>query len=362
MKNKVTEAGSSGVNNANMLTNAGFESGGTMPDGWTPSSGTASLSAEEHYTGTKSLKISSSSATARSQAYMSVSGLTPDLGYTFSAYIKTSGLDGTGGAYVKGGGSQSRYYQSTSSSLDDGWQKISVSFTAASTTVNMCCGMEDSTGTVYFDNVQLERHPAPSMTSLVSNGGVEKSGAWTFSGGGYSTAYANSGSRSIYVDGSPSAKRYAKQSIAINRPATATYVVSGWGRANSAPLDDTYKLNKPTYGFLVRIVYSDNTTEDHEVSFNSDITSWQFVSAPIVPKQRSKTVSRIDLFASYDYNVNTAGFDDICLAVETCTAYEYNDKGDVIAVDHTAQSGSDATYNGPQKQSPPKTRANCCSA
>ncbi len=351
MKNKVTEAGSSGVNNANMLTNAGFESGSTLPTGWTKSSSMASTSevvrsSVEHYTGSYSLRVTANASSSTvTQAYMSVSGLTPNLGYTFSAYIKTSGLSGTGGAYLQGGGTRSRYYQSTSSSLDNGWQKISVNFTPTSSTANICCGIVNSAGTVYFDNVQLERHPSPSMTSLVSDGGAEKTGAWTFSGGGYSSAYYNSGVRSIYVDGSPSAKRYAKQSIAINRPATATYVVSGWGMAHSAPLDGTYKLNSPTYGFLVRVVYSDNSTEDHVVSFNSDITSWQFVSAPIVPKQRTKTVSRIDLFASYDYNVNTAWFDDICLAVETCTAYKYDVDGNVSAVDHTAQSGSDATYN-----------------
>jgi hypothetical protein len=62
---------------------------------------------------------------------------------------------------------------------------------------------------------------------------------------------------------------YAYQDIRLDLPATQTYVLSGWAKANALPRRENER--NPGFGLLARITYSDGTTEEHFVSFNPDI-------------------------------------------------------------------------------------------
>ena len=58
-------------------------------------------------------------------------------------------------------------------------------------------------------------------------------------------------------------------------------------------------------------------------------------------------VSTITVYLAYDYNINTAWFDQITLTEEPAQTYTYNDDGKVVAVTTSSQSTNTYKYNGP---------------
>lgn len=58
-------------------------------------------------------------------------------------------------------------------------------------------------------------------------------------------------------------------------------------------------------------------------------------------------MSTITVYLAYDYNINTAWFDQITLTEEPAQTYTYNDDGKVVAVTTSSQSTDTYKYNGP---------------
>ena len=66
-------------------------------------------------------------------------------------------------------------YGNTTTSIDNGWQRVSKTFTVPSnsskTRVNLA--LKQSTGTAYFDGIQLEEYGVVNDCNLLENGGFE---------------------------------------------------------------------------------------------------------------------------------------------------------------------------------------------
>ena len=72
------------------------------------------------------------------------------------------------------------------------------------------------------------------------------------------------------------------------------------------------------------------------MAFNADNVNLQYASLAIVPQVTSEnvTVTSATIAACYDYNANTAYFDNITLTVEPAQTYSYDAEG------NTTETGS----------------------
>lgn len=135
------------------------------------------------------------------------------------------------------------------------------------------------------------------------------------------------------------------QTVLLNNCSTAdTFVLSGWAKANSVPEEpNTDRL----FQLRIRLTYTDNSTEVQTADFNTDVRGeWQYTSATIVPNKAKSGLKSVVVAVAYSLNANEAYFDDISLTRESVQTYEYDDNGNVTAVNQTNNSELSYTYSG----------------
>ena len=354
--NRTLRTGSIGVARQQLLSNPGLEDG---TGGWTFNNGTSRATTKPR-TGSYSIKGTLSSGSQ--YALVSSGTLTAGKPYTVSGYVNTSAvtkIEGGGVSITVTDGSQGWTSQwinyITSTAVDDGWVRISVTFTPPATDeYGIFVNNNGAIGTFYADDFQVEEGDAPSSYNLVTNSNMEGTDRWTMgTNAAFSSSYGVAGSsRSLKITGDPlSASTNAYQDITLNLPGTQTYVLSGWARANAVP-DDPSELDNPNdvtkkCGLRATITYSDGATEGHYVAFNSDISNqWQFTSISIVPKQPTKTVQKIRVTLAYEGNANDCYFDNIALLREVAQTMKYDSDGKLVSVTSTGLDKDENTYSG----------------
>ena len=367
--NRLTGAAAMGTVALNLLPNAGLEQcTNNVSDGWVslPFSQNASagiIPESRSRIGYASLKTAASG----SGMYHEVA-LQAGTTYTFSGYVNTRDITACqsgGGVYLAvltaaQRGSLADVQQSpwkselvnykTVPEVDSGWEKISVTFAPdTSGTYSLAVVQDRADGVAYCDDMQLEAHAAASNANLVQNG--------TFASGApdYWTAnrYEKSDEHplgvgkgvSMHAKGSSVGGTRTSQVVPINYYAgSATFLLSGWGKANSvggtSPKPE--KDGDRYFGLIAEIRYANGTTEKQYVSFNDDFTDWQYASGVIIPKQRGLMIKDITVYCAYDYNANDVYFTNISLVLEPAETYSYDSKGNPIAAtDGNAKTASE---------------------
>ena len=241
----------------------------------------------------------------------------------------------------------------TDASINRGWEKISVTFMPeTSGTYYMAFLQDRADGTAYCDDLLLEESEAASEINLVQNGRF----AWLVNGkpegwvpNSYTISdehpFGQSLSKSMRVSNTMNGYARTHQVIPLNLLADeATFLLSGWGKANS--VGGTARKHEDGderyFGLVAEIAYTDGTTENQYVSFNGDYADWQFASGVIVPGKRDKWVQEITVRCAYDYNANDAYFTNISLVLEPAETYSYDSKGNPIAAtDGSAKTASE---------------------
>ena len=254
----------------------------------------------------------------------------------------------------------------TAPEVDAGWEKISVTFTPdTSGTYSLAFVQDKADGTAYCDDMQLEAHAAASNANLVQNG-TFASGApdfWTANRYTKSSEHPLGAGKgvSMHAEGSSVGGTRTSQVVPINYYAgLATFLLSGWGKANSvggtSPKPE--KDGERYFGLIAEIKYAkeDGTeiseTENQYVSFNDDFTDWQYASGVIIPKRRDLMVKNITVYCAYDYNANDAYFTNISLVLEPAETYSYDSKGNPIAAtDGNAKTSSEFFANSQRLKS-----------
>ena len=355
--NRTERTATIGIAGQQLLKNSGVE---TTENPWSGSAG-VTISTEKPRTGAKGIKGTSTEAVTQA-AYHKTEELVAGKTYTFSCFVNTSAItrfvesgvfvwvyDGQGNQYI---GQRMRY--ATDPSIDGGWVRISVSFTPKNSGVHTCSVYNDKgIGTFYADDFQLEEGEGPSTFNLVENGSMEMvSYGWTM---GTNASFAsnmgvaNSSNSLRIVDDPEESGTNAYQDIPLNLPASQTYVLSGWAKANAVP-DDPSELNSADdvtkkCGLRATITYADGTTEGHYVPFNSDISNqWQFTSTTIVPKKTTGTVTKIRVTLAYEGNANTCFFDNISLLREVAQTMRYDADGNLVSVTTSGLAEDTNTY------------------
>lgn len=312
---------------------------------------------EKKHTGNASLRLRSTDRQSNElYSWIQISGLTAGFGYTFSAYAMATSLSAadTGGFYLRADGNNcsEKISKLPNTSNDSGWVKLSVTFTASSSVVNLYACLKNASGTVYFDDFQLVlSDDCDQSVSLLPNGGFENTritNNWNMVGNAaYVTDAGMNNSRCIKVIGFPLGLNGANYAIAVNRSAKNTYVFSGWAKGDSVPLTAGVKPDSgPGFCLVASVTYTDGSVEWHIKSFSADCKDWQYLSMPIVPKSTAKTVSVLTVYFSYGQNGNTVYFDNASLVADNCTAYKYDTNGNVVSVNNTKQSEINSTYSG----------------
>ena len=408
--NRVTGAAASGIAAVNQLQNGGLEqvNYGWVSQASTANSG--SLICENISETSKTIlprtgkylmrlrhsptAVSTTGSGSISSCFQSVY-LKARTTYVFSGYANSSGITGFG----KDGGMTLSFNDSTgtevlaesklldyatSTKIESGWTRLQVSYRPkTSGNYRICATLKNASEYGAFDDFQLEKVVIPfgsvllekqgaaTTVNLVQFGGLEKwvssdtlstvpiSKYWTCPDSRVSpvTLSGDDARRGVALQmlGHPDAKRRAYQTVSINRSSNTTYMLSAWGKARSvtdgAPISDLSGDNDTPqrfFGMIAKILYSDTTTPEYQyVSFNPQFDGWQYASGFIVPKRANKTVTSITVSLAYDYNVNTAWFDQVSLTEEPAQTYTYDSNGKLKTVTTSAQSTDTYTYSGP---------------
>ena len=371
--NKITESASIGMYSPNLLADPSFETSVTA----TALDATLSLTADEHYFGSKSLKITVGTAKTNTSGAKYLKSLSEEGKYTFSAYVKLSDItkaanDQNSGLAIKtvapNGTVTEKVFRFESDNTGK-WQRIEFPFEVASSgNTAVIFGLKNASGTLYADMVQFEKGDCATYPNAVINGsfGSDLSG-WTTSGS--KVSYSGG---SLRINGDFITNSYAEQTIVVNDNISDSFILSGWGKAtsaqtltteqeNTASSDNHNIVNKTGTRFMLKatVKYEDkntstgaprtNRTYTVEIPFNDQYTGWQFVSKPIIVKTDDDfevtKINTITIAAVYANNLNTAYFDNIALVRDVAYSYTYDSNGNVISTQALKEQKSKLEYN-----------------
>ena len=230
--------------------------------------------------------------------------------------------------------------------------------------------------TAVIDSAMLERGKGASTFSLLGNGAFEQGneGANITTDWSYSTGYPLVGGMmsSQYcaeVFGNALLQRSTQTTLNLNHTQSTlarSFVVSGWGKANSAKTkypqgyvgeNDTnpvfaIKVVVTCYNYDIQedgsiyIADEDDTYDTvYYIPFNDQNTDWQFASG-VVNVFDGECLKSITVHACYDYNVNQAYFDDFSIVENSgaVTNYTYNENGYLESAYASDGTGTTYTY------------------
>lgn len=291
--------------------------------------------------------------------------------YTLSTYVKTSNVSANGAD--SGAGAVVAIYRSgvlnrtlksqlitgtTDTSVNDGWQRVSVTFDVQSgdTQIRLFGAITNTTGSACFDNFQLETGPVANLYNMIDNSSLEtnaSSGAtpyrWnsSFSAGDGLQPVGKNGTWAVQINGNNS-RKYVNQSVAVSGKEGDDFILSGWAKADSVAITGAREFR-----LCAAVIYTDGSVQWRGVPFNTSVSDWQYTSGVISTTyddtasdpNHDKTLSRIDVYAFYSYNANTALFDGIQLYQDNGESYSYDSNGNLVSNKDQAAQNSAFNYN-----------------
>lgn len=307
------------------------------------------------------LKIEKGAAnTGRVNAVQYVNGLSEGT-YTFSAHINTEGAALTDGAWllaeVWNGSSwvSSNFGENTVKT--DGWERKSVTFYVPSgCQVRLVLGFSaGGSGTVWYDDLQLEKGEGESTFNLVENSGFTNGmTCWASEGGeaGWTANCSLSGfSRCGQLPGTVEGRyKNLLQTINVSGKKGDVFSFGMWAYAASAPLnslkdDDAYK---PHFEIVLHYYDASGRWKGYiHLDCNADLKNrWQFVTEEaIIPEDYGK----IAISLLYDHNVNAAYMTGaFCYKEQYGQTYDYDKNGNVVSTVDLAKTNSAFSYYGSQ--------------
>ena len=362
--NRLTSVGSTGMTAENLLRDGGLES----EDGWTnASTGSGSAAARttitndenrRHGTGGLNLYLPDGAGSGDAAAISRPVTLTAGETYTLSGYFSASShLRWTSGArleaVVQGGGAEQTVLLTDarpSAAIENGWQRVTATFTAPAASCRIAFRMSGCTGTAYLDDLQLEQAEAASTYNLLQNASFEFGDAgWNLQGGSAAAADTRFGAKAMTMQGSYNGNLHVSQPVALNCSSDTTFLLSGWAQADYAAPNAALEFGSGTryFGLIAEIFYVGvEKPERQSVPFSWATADWQCAVGTIVPKQSGKTIRRIIVYCAFDHNSGTARFDNLSLRQEPVQTYSYNADGNVTAATQTGTGTEKAGYTG----------------
>ena len=362
--NRLTSVGSTGMTAENLLRDGGLES----EDGWTnASTGSGSAAARttitndenrRHGTGGLNLYLPDGAGSGDAAAISRPVTLTAGETYTLSGYFSASShLRWSSGArleaVVQGGGAEQTVLLTDarpSAAIENGWQRVTATFTAPAASCRIAFRMSGCTGTAYLDDLQLEQAEAASTYNLLQNASFEFGDAgWNLQGGSAAAAETKFGAKAMTMQGSYNGNLHVSQPVALNCSSDTTFLLSGWAQADYAAPNAALEFDGSTryFGLIAEIFYVGvEKPEQQSIPFSWATADWQCAVGTIVPKESGKTIRRIIVYCAFDHNSGTARFDNLSLRQEPVQTYSYNADGNVTAATQTGTGTEKAGYTG----------------
>ncbi len=352
--NRITASASAGQQGVNLLKNSSAEN---EASGWI----NANANPSDHFIGNKSF------TTTNTAFYQTVS-LTSGEDYTFSAYVKIpegTTFSSTGGvhlAFRSNGGSdlvKSETVNYSTTSMQGGWMRLTVTFTAGNAIDYQVAVVPNGvTGSIFVDALQLEKGKAASTYNIVENGSFEfystmppaedsaLFGWFSAAEPTLSTDDVPFGSRRVSMLGAEGVVRL-NQHIQLALPGDTDFILSGWAKGNAKPDNATAitETDKPFFAMMIRLYYSDDTSEPYFFPFDAYYDGWQYMQCVVASKKSADvTITDAYVVAAYDNNINGTCFDNISLRMEPVQTYDYDTNGNVIAATQSGAGRNDAEY------------------
>ncbi len=364
--NRLTSVGSTGMTAENLLRDGGLES----EDGWTnASTGSGSAAARttitndenrRHGTGGLNLYLPDGAGSGDAAAISRPVTLTAGETYTLSGYFSASShLRWSSGArleaVVQGGGAEQTVLLTDarpSAAIENGWQRVTATFTAPAASCRIAFRMSGCTGTAYLDDLQLEQAEAASTYNLLQNASFEFGDAgWNLQGGSAAAAETKFGAKAMTMQGSYNGILHVSQPVALNCSSDTTFLLSGWAQADYAAPNAALEFGSGSstryFGLIAEIFYVGvEKPERQSIPFSWATADWQCAVGTIVPKESGKTIRRIIVYCAFDHNSGTARFDNLSLRQEPVQTYSYNADGNVTAATQTGTGTEKAGYTG----------------
>lgn len=253
------------------------------------------------YLGRRSIKVTNVGDTVQyfAQARHQLSDAAPLAGktVTFSAYVKTSGIEerisgGSVGAILKltafnASGTTISETNSVGVSGTKGWQRISVTATMPTTTatIRIYCSIRNAEGIAWFDGMQLEESNCMNDYNALGNSDFSGSTSWN---------------GSSLITGSPTLQKSLQQEVDVYKSNVA-FNISGSVNGNSVPLSGNRK-----FGIKLKIYYTDSNipVEEHYQEFSPWTIVQQAACLSVNPKHPSKEIQKVAFCFVNDYNAN----------------------------------------------------------
>ena len=302
--------------------------------------------------------------------------------YTFSVYLKTTGLtvaSGYQGAFLRvtanGNTYESRPAISSTEGIGtgtfaEGWERLHVSFpftygSDTGVTVELVC--DASAGALYWSCPQLEEGSLANHFNMLSDGdfSLTKASAgrllpdrWTLVGShvtdslqsGIVTDRAVTGipgnvsGNAMRFGSSPALNNvYVEQEIRARGLKDSILTLSGWCCAESVGSGHSNFQPRMIIRFLDETLQTPDWTPWQYVLFSTQRSGWHCVSSQVVAP---KNYARVRVGVMYNYNDNAAMFTHISLARELYgSRYTYDANCNLIGVKELTNQDSTASYD-----------------
>ncbi|WP_160680471.1 DNRLRE domain-containing protein [Clostridium sp. C8-1-8] len=360
-KNKTKSESKLQKTNTNLLLNHNFEdSNNWNPGTWNGNVSSKGYVTEDKYLGNQSLKINSTTEAGGTDYEQA---LTVEKGkrYTLSAYVKTVGIpvkNDAGASFFVGYTDANGICQFIRKYINgtNDWQRYSFDFTIpvdARDGIWISLSMLNSTGTVYYDCVQLEEGSVANRYNLVENSNLIYGGDmptyWkansqldsndkpvTTEGAPYPSGIGN---RSFKIVGNADKQKALYQFI--NQPGKKgdSLVLGGWLKGASVATG-----SGKSFALSVGFQLYDDTYEWYGIDMLGEVNDWQYIAKKLVATNDYK---RLLFYVIYYKNANTAYFDGLQLYKEQFgTSFQYDSKGNVVSTATLANQNSKFDYDG----------------
>ena len=329
----------------NLLKNHGFEES-TWPSSWTRSdTGNIKNDSSRRHTGAYSCRITAGSAARTlSQSVSVTSGQT----YTLSAYF--SGTLNT--AYLRVTNGSSTIQSPAVTAGGTGWNRESLTFTAAGSSITVSVIVPAGSGTVFVDSIQLEKSAAPNRYNMVMNSDFTSGTAnYTMNYGvdcaiidvanakyaaARSTHPSFLDSKVYEMNGKLQAAKI-KQTY-LSGSTGDTYTFGAWVASNNIPqtaqrvyYGTSGSNHTATYGIkrlVLQFLNSSGTVVcSGHVDFAADTDEWQFASGTVTT---TSSYAQMQLVVEYTDSLNVLYVDGLQLHKEQfASGYSYDSSGNL---------------------------------